>query len=65
MWRCILATDKRVKLNCPFCGAPACTIQVIKVGSNYSEIRCPRQGCEAKITGSSNQDVISRWNRRV
>ena len=58
-----MANDKRIKMECPFCHTKAEEIQLI-ANYGYAEIRCPNNRCAVKITGTSKQDVIDRWNRR-
>lgn len=52
-------TDKRIRMECPFCHTKAEEIQLVAIG-NYAEIRCPNNKCAAKIIGTSKQDVIDR-----
>ena len=54
--------DKRIKLDCPFCGHKKEDIQ-IKVMGQYHEIYCPK--CEVKFTGTSKEEIINKWNCRV
>lgn len=56
-------TDKRIRMECPFCHTKAEEIQLI-TNYGYAEIRCPNNKCAVKITSTSKQDVIDRWNRR-
>lgn len=60
-------TDKRIKMDCPFCHTPANEIQVFgwNNSSTYGEIYCPNPKCHVRISGCiSKQELISRWNRR-
>ena len=56
-------TDKRIKMDCPFCGTPKERIQVkvIRTGA-LVRLFCPTCGCE--FTGQSKTEVISKWNCR-
>lgn len=56
-------TDKRIKMECPFCHTKAEEIQLVAIG-NYVEVRCPNNRCAVRFTGTSKQEVIDRWNRR-
>ena len=57
-------TDKRIKMDCPFCHTEPEKIQVkmMKGQSGYGEIRCPN--CGAGFTGTGKQNLIDKWNRR-
>lgn len=63
-------TDKRIKMECPFCHEPAENIQIwipqrVKGQPPYGRIYCPNPNCQAGIGGQlSVQELISRWNRR-
>lgn len=55
-------TDKRIKMDCPFCHTPAGKIQ-IKVYGNYKIIKCPNCGCS--FSGNyKKQELIDKWNTR-
>lgn len=57
-------TDKRIKMNCPFCYTKAEQIQ-IKIWNKQTEdgtIYCPNCGCAFHGTGIQN--LIDKWNRR-
>ena len=60
-------TDKRIKIDCPFCGHNKSDIQVIECFKNskgcYVEVRCPE--CGVKFSGYGKQRMIDKWNRRV
>lgn len=60
-------TDKRIKMDCPFCGCDKSNIQVIVAWENnngkYCEVRCP--DCNVKFTGYGKQNMIDKWNCRV
>lgn len=60
-------TDKRIKMDCPFCGNDKSNIQVIVIckikDGNYCEIYCPE--CGVKFSGFGKQNIINKWNRRV
>lgn len=55
-------TDKRIKMDCPFCHTSAKEIQII-IYPHYKIIRCPNCGCS--FFGDYNkQELINKWNRR-
>ena len=55
-------TDKRIKMDCPFCHTPAKEIQII-IYPHYKIIRCPNCGCS--FSGNYNkQELINKWNTR-
>ena len=56
-------TDKRIKMDCPFCGCKKEDIQLIPYSKSYYELRCSKCGCTFK--GSSKQELIDRWNCRM
>ena len=60
-------TDKRIKMDCPFCGHDKSDIQIITFGKNkngvFGEIYCPE--CGAKFSGLGKQNLIDKWNRRI
>lgn len=56
-------TDKRIKLDCPFCGEKKNNIQIITYNKTYHELRCPK--CKCTFTGTSKQELIDRWNCRA
>lgn len=55
-------TDKRIKMDCPFCGCSMKEIQ-IKVIGKYVRLECPK--CAVCFSDTSKQSVIDRWNRRI
>lgn len=55
-------TDKRIRLDCPFCHTKPEFIQLNKYSKIYTEIKCPKCGC--KFTCSSKQEAIDKWNTR-
>ena len=55
-------TDKRIKMDCPFCGTTKDKIELTKFGS-LIRIHCPT--CNVYFSSSSKQDAIDSWNRRV
>lgn len=57
-------TDKRIKMECPFCHTPAEQIQIKMIAhtTNFGQIFCPKCGCN--FTGSGKQNLIDKWNRR-
>ena len=55
-------TDKRIRLDCPFCHTKPESIQLIKYSQLYTEIKCPKCGC--KFTCQSKQEAIDKWNTR-
>ena len=65
--KCDFMTDKRIKMDCPFCGHDKSDIQITELvkckNGNYCEIYCPE--CGAKFSGYGKQNVIDKWNRRV
>lgn len=58
-------TDKRIRMECPFCHTPANEIQIKSYGNKpnnkivYLQCKC---GCT--FTGTSKQEVIDKWNCR-
>lgn len=60
-------TDKRIKMDCPFCGHDKSDIQIVTMGRSsqgvFAEIRCPE--CGVKFSGYGKQNMIDKWNRRV
>ena len=60
-------TDKRIKMDCPFCGHDKSDIQIVILEGNKNgaigEIRCPN--CGVKFSGFGKQNLIDKWNRRV
>ena len=57
-------TDKRIKMDCPFCHTKAEEIQ-IKIWdkkTKYGVIYCPNCGCA--FHGEGRQNLIDKWNRR-
>jgi transcription elongation factor Elf1 len=57
-------TDKRIKLDCPFCHTKAEEIQ-IKIWNQKTKdgtIYCPNCGCA--FHGEGRQNLIDKWNRR-
>ena len=57
-----LLIDKRIKMDCPFCGRKKEDIQIITYSKNYHELRCPK--CKCTFIGTSKQELIDRWNCR-
>ena len=57
-------TDKRIKMECPFCHTPAEKIQIKMISSsqNFGQIFCPTCGCT--FIGSGKQNLIDKWNCR-
>lgn len=57
-------TDKRIKMDCPFCHTPPDKIQITFMGNStsYGQIKCPECGCT--FSGSGKQNLIDKWNRR-
>ena len=58
-------TDKRIKLDCPFCHTPSNEIQIKSYGSskpNFVTLNCPN--CRCEFHGQSKQEVIDKWNCR-
>jgi len=55
-------TDKRIKMECPFCHTPAKQIQLITICKGYYEIFCPK--CNCMFRGNNKQEIINRWNCR-
>ena len=62
-------TDKRIKVDCPFCHTPPEQIQIKIItnqhnqkGLNYGHIFCPNCGC--MFAGNGKQNLIDKWNRR-
>lgn len=55
-------TDKRIRMDCPFCGNSKENIQLISPLKGYAEIRCQ---CGVVIKGHSKQEVIDKWNCRA
>lgn len=58
-------TDKRIKMECPFCHCPANRIEIIKIAEKPPVyfIGCP--DCGATFRGTMNkQEAINKWNRR-
>lgn len=56
-------TDKRIKMDCPFCGQKKEDIQITSYGKTYKKIYCPK--CHCTFEGTSKQEIIDRWNCRV
>lgn len=57
-------TDKRIKMDCPFCHTKPEQIQVKMVSklSNFVIVECPNCGCS--FSGKGKQNLIDKWNRR-
>ena len=55
-------TDKRIKMDCPFCHEPKERIQIKIIAKSLVVLACPKCGCT--FTGSSRQEVIDKWNCR-
>lgn len=64
-------TNKRIKMDCPFCGCPKDDIQLMIVGSQrkkegkWVRIQCPNPDCNVEFHGFGVQNMIDRWNRRI
>jgi len=56
-------TDKRIRMDCPFCHTPKEQIQLNVISKGvYVLLYCPKCGCAFK--GKSCQEVIDKWNCR-
>lgn len=55
-------TDKRIKMECPFCHTGKEHIQIRPVAKGLVYLTCPGCGCTFK--GSSKEEVIGKWNCR-
>ena len=57
-------TDKRIKMDCPFCHTKSNIIQIKIISKNtqYGIIECPNCGCNFQGTGKQN--LIDKWNMR-
>ena len=55
-------TDKRIRMDCPFCHSKSEQIQVKTVAKGLIRLTCP--GCGCTFQGSSRQEVIDKWNCR-
>lgn len=55
-------TDKRIKMDCPFCGHKKEDIQISTYGKKYHKLYCPK--CNCTFEGTSKQELIDRWNCR-
>lgn len=59
-------TDKRIKMECPFCHCPPERIQLMplsKIANNGWRVKCPN--CRATFdTWTNKQEAINMWNRR-
>lgn len=58
-------TDKRIKMDCPFCGTDKTKIELVAPikAFAYAEVCCPN--CGARVVGHGKMDAISKWNCRV
>ena len=61
-------TDKRIKMDCPFCHTPAEKIQLKHYGTMKSIIKfwyviCPECGVQT-ATYTNRLEAESAWNRR-
>lgn len=61
-------TDKRIRMDCPFCHTPPERIEVMLIGSQKSRHRiwfvsCPECGVQTRHS-ESRQEAINAWNRR-
>ena len=55
-------TDKRIKMDCPFCGQKKENIQINSYNKTWHELHCPK--CRCTFTGTAKQELIDRWNCR-
>lgn len=60
-------TDRRIKMECPFCHCPPKRIQITKMhlppDMKAYRVKCP--DCLATFdTWENKQDAINKWNRR-
>ena len=56
-------TDKRIKMDCPFCHTPPEQIQVKVISKGViTMLNCP--GCGCVFQGKTKQEVINKWNCR-
>ena len=51
-------TDKRIKMDCPFCGQKKENIQINSYNKTWHELHCPK--CRCTFTGTSKQELIDR-----
>lgn len=61
-------TDKRIRMECPFCHIPAERVQLQLIGKTTSPGRiwfvyCPECGAQTKHS-HNKQEAIDAWNRR-
>lgn len=59
-------TDKRIKMDCPFCGKDKTKIYLKEYGyedGRLTIIYC--SGCGVEFHASSKQSAIDKWNCRV
>lgn len=69
-----MATDKRIKEGCPFCGTSFNLIQIYsnkhdvkwsgKSQGYFTKVYCPNPDCGVQVSGFGIMNVINRWNRR-
>lgn len=56
-------TDKRIKMDCPFCHTPPEQIQIKVISKGLiTMLNCPKCGCI--FQGRTKMDVINKWNCR-
>ena len=55
-------TDKRIKMECPFCHTSVKDIQIKMIGKTFGTISCPKCGCH--FSGKSKIELIDKWNTR-
>lgn len=56
-------TDKRIRMDCPFCHTDKRQIQVKEISKGLITIlSCP--GCGCLFQGKTKQEVINKWNCR-
>ena len=55
--------DKRIKMDCPFCGHKKDDIHIISYNKIYHKLYCPE--CKCEFIGTSKQELIDKWNCRI
>ena len=57
-------TDKRIKMECPFChtSAEQIQVQIYSDLTHSGRIYCPT--CRVQFSGQGKQNLIDMWNRR-
>lgn len=57
-------TDKRIKIDCPFCHTKAKDIQIVLISQKCKlyDLHCPKCGCS--FFGEGKQNLIDKWNTR-